>query len=200
MSRSRNAKTAGPSASTTGPTRRVFRNLTYPIIGWFLVVGGAVLAVLAALIGGAYALVLGIVLGTLMVAAGWLVYIRPRVVAEDSGVTVINPTRTVSIAWNQIARFDAHYRLSVITRGKSRPPIRAWAVQAANAARMFGKTSHADRVAADLNAMLARQRRGTAPAVTADSPRARTRMQWIAVGYAVAVVLLVLAWIASPLS
>lgn len=131
----------------------MFRNPSYPIIGWsFTVIGSffggmwLVLAEPAAKIGCApFALLMAIV--------GYVVYARPKVVADERGVTIVNPLRTTHVSWPKIKTFKADHLLNVYRRG-GLPPLSAWAVQAANITRILGKTSYADRVAAELNAML----------------------------------------------
>lgn len=73
-------------------------------------------------------------------------------------MTVVNPFRIVRLRYDEIERFEAGRQLHVVLRG-GRGAVGVWSVQAANAARMFGRESHADRVAADLNRLAARHRR-----------------------------------------
>ena len=141
-----------------GPSR-VFRNNTYPVIGWVLVASGAVMGALWLLLADdRTAQVVCPAFAWSVAVLGFLGYARPRVVAAEDGVTVVNPFRTVRLRWDEIERFEAGRQLHVVLRD-GRGVVGVWSVQAANAARMLGRTSHADRVAEDLNRLAARHRR-----------------------------------------
>lgn len=150
-----NESTADETASPL--KKRVFRNTAYPILGWVLVVG---------FVGLTIGIGIGVPLSprwgfgfvvALFGAPAWIVYrayIRSRVEADESGITVLNPFRTLHIPWHKIEYIRAEMRLVIVRKGEA--PVRAWAVQAANAARMFKMKSFADDVAKDLNVMLAK--------------------------------------------
>src|SRR5262245_49927438 len=129
-----------------GPAR-VFRNNTYPVIGWILVAGGGVMGLLWLLLADDRAAqAVCPAFAWAGAAFGFVGYARRRLVAADDGVTVVNPLRTVRLRWDEIERFEAGRQLHVVLRG-GRGVVGVWSVQAANAARMLGRTSHADRVA-----------------------------------------------------
>jgi hypothetical protein len=144
--------------------KRVFRNSAYPILGWILVVGfvGLVIGVgVGVPFTPRWAAVLVV---PLFGVPAWIVYrayIRSRVEANDNGITIVNPFRTVIVPWNQVDHVRADMRLVIVRRNGS--SIRAWAVQAANAARMFKRKSFADDVARDLNVMLSKRQEGVGP-------------------------------------
>lgn len=152
----------GKQQSTTAAMRneQVFRNGAYPVLGTAMITAGVVAVAVAVVVAHDVAAIAVVaVIGALFASSGWIAYIRPRVVADDTGVTVVNPTRTVQLAWSQIERFHAGRLLYIVPRGRDQRQVAAWAVQAANLARMLGRTSHADRVASDLNRLLVRHRK-----------------------------------------
>jgi hypothetical protein len=173
-----------------GPDGRVFRNNTYPVLGWALIASPVALIAVSALSGaGPFAVLCAIPLAPVAAAAGWFCYIVPRVVADEDGVTVFNPTQTHRLAWDQIDRFEAKDRLLVYPAGHDAPPVKAWAVQAANIARMTGRVSHADNVAADLNALLAQHTGRPAP-IAPTGPQVRlASLQLAAVAVAAALLI-----------
>jgi hypothetical protein len=144
---------------------RTFRNRTYPVMGWIFGTPACLVAVgliVAAFVGtnvtGAERAVL-FVASAATAGVTWFVfrtYALSRIVATGSGVIIVNPIRTTAIPWRDIEKFEAAGMLRVCkTDGSS---VSVFAVQTANAARMAGRTSHADHVAGDLNRLLVESR------------------------------------------
>jgi hypothetical protein len=58
---------------------------------------------------------------------GWVLFWRPAVVVRDTGVTLENPYRTITVPWEALATVDTRYALTLVTpRGK----YAAWAAPA----------------------------------------------------------------------
>ena len=50
-----------------------------------------------------------------MVGACWALYWRPCVVVDDSGVRLVNPFRTIDVAWPAIHAVDTRWALTLVT-------------------------------------------------------------------------------------
>jgi Bacterial PH domain len=168
---------------------QVFRNTTYPVLGWFLAAAAvAAWALWMIFTDGSAASLLCPLAMTPLGALGIVGYVRPRVVADQDGVTVVNPFVTTRLSWSQIARFQAKDRLQIVLRGGG-PPIAAWAVQSANLARITGALSHADNVAVGLNRLMAQYRGGPVPQVPVGAAVKLAGLQWASIGVAIALLL-----------
>lgn len=116
-------------------------------VGWIVAclaggIGSAVDGDLGALlIGIALAGLIGLPLG----AAGWLLGVRPRLIAETEGVRVRNPRQETFVRWADIADVSAGYG-GITIRTASGDSIRAWAVQKSNAASWSRRRTRADDV------------------------------------------------------
>ena len=133
-----------------GEAGRTYRNAAYPFLGGALIVG--ILALTASYVASPMSVVSKVVVVLGACAISWVVYrfyVRARVLSDASGIIVVNPFSTVILTWSEVTGCWADDRL-IIERAMG-DPIGAWAVQAANAARMLGRRSFADDVAEDLN-------------------------------------------------
>ncbi|GII24083.1 PH domain-containing protein [Planosporangium mesophilum] len=102
----------------------------------------------------------------------WFGLIRPRLIAGPTGVTVVQPLRTTTVPWTEIRGFDS-LEVLYVHRCDGLPSVRVPALATSNVSRVAGKLGHADRVARDLNVMLAQYRGGRAPRTTAESAAGR---------------------------
>ncbi len=134
---------------------RTFRNGAYPVLGWT-----SMLVALCCL-SGAWAVrgnvddgFIFVPLSILAVLVCWRGYVRPRIVADVEGVTIVNVLTTHVVPWSDIERFQAFDLLTVFLLPERGGRIAVWAVQAANLARLAGRRSKADDVADELNALL----------------------------------------------
>jgi spore maturation protein SpmB len=78
-----------------------------------------------------------------------------RVIADDTGVTVVNYFSTHRLAWSEIERFDSSYGyfgIVVVTKGGR--VIRLNALQKSNLAQWLNLRVRADNIASELNAKL----------------------------------------------
>jgi Bacterial PH domain len=104
---------------------------------------------------------LNLVAAALIITVTGIVYacaLRPRVVADAGGITVLNPLREYQVPWGAVDRVDIHGALRVHCRvpegtGKGRVVL-SWAVQASPRAVMRGQAK----------AQRAARRGATAPA------------------------------------
>lgn len=114
-----------------------------------------------------------------------------RVEASPAGVRVVNPFTTHELSWSEVEAFSSE-RYLVVHRSDG-DVITAWAVQAANAARMAGRRSRADDVADRLRELAAAAGDRVVPVPpSADTRRAAIvyAAMWVVVASAVLVLLL----------
>lgn len=144
---------------------RTFRNDAYPVLGWtFMIFALCCLSGAWAVRGNLDDGFIFVPLGILAVMFCWRGYIRPRIIADVGGVTVVNVLSTHVVPWSDIERFQAFDLLTVFLRPERGGQLAVWAVQAANAARLTGRRSRADDVADELNALLHAATSGEGPA------------------------------------
>jgi hypothetical protein len=143
-------------------TRR-YRNRTYPVIGWAVVALLACVIVALAAFGQFIAAFAAALASVPLTWLAYRAYIRTAVETGEAGILVLNPFRTIRLRWDEIDRISAGMKLMISTRDGG--IVEAWAVQAANIARMTGRRSYADRVADELNQQLAESRGDRSPVV-----------------------------------
>jgi hypothetical protein len=157
----------------------VYKNATYRWLGWVSIL---VVVVFGLAFAAAIASPWSVVPILVALPAIWIVYrsyVSAAVRANAGGIVIVNPTKTVRLGWDEISRIEALFKLRVTaTDGRV---VDAWAVQAANVARMTGRRSYADDVAEALNLRLAAMR-GEAgliaePVSDLDTSRARSWMR-----------------------
>lgn len=83
--------------------------------------------------------------GTVM----WFLYLRPRLVVSEDGVTVVNYGRPHFFPWAEVIGFDVRLRLQARTRGRGRVEVQA--LPAGGIRRLFGRPTVTDRLARRLN-------------------------------------------------
>ncbi|MFN8016660.1 MAG: PH domain-containing protein [Acidimicrobiales bacterium] len=177
------------------PGEHTYRNAAYPILGTLGIVAVACFGIGWALLAADPAAV-PILAGTAAIA--WVTYrsyVRTRVVSSASGVTVHNPFSTVTLRWDEIDHFEARHMLVVVHRTGERTV--AWAVQAANAARMTGRRSFADDVASDLNRQMLDALGDARSLEELPQPSAeeRRRMRGNAIAFGVVLAAMVVLWL-----
>lgn len=57
---------------------------------------------------------------------GWLCYWNPRVILNDDGLTIINPSRTFEVPWEAVESASGTWGLQVTPRG--RKAVHVWAI------------------------------------------------------------------------
>ncbi len=100
-----------------GPATRLYAYLLWALAGVAIVssFGYSIRAFAAtALIAAVLALV------------GWLCYWNPRVILNDDGVTIINPSRTFKVPWEAVESTSGKWGLQVTPR--EHKPIHVWAI------------------------------------------------------------------------
>jgi hypothetical protein len=84
---------------------------------------GGLMSVLSVFSGDPSLVLIGVML--LLVAVGWVLFIRPSVVLTVVGVELDNPFRRTSIPWSHVEDVSPRWNLEVWAGGKAYP---AWAV------------------------------------------------------------------------
>lgn len=132
---------------------------------WFVAAAGLAGLVVA---GGVPALT-GAAPLLLIAYLGWLLFWRPAVVVHDTGVTIENPFRAITVPWAALVQVDTRYALTLVTPGRS---YGAWAAPAPG---IWGGRTPARRTSEDCRT--ARTGRGTpsAPATSRAPTRGRPR-------------------------
>jgi hypothetical protein len=140
--------------STPNLNKTLFRNSSYLIIGWIMVLFllGVGIAVLA---------VNGIGIADLWTVVAWLFcfvfyrsYIRAKVTTSTSGITIVNPWESVTLPWSELASAASTTSRLRITSTEGRT-IYCWSVQKANIRNIVTGHSFSDDVARDILAQQA---------------------------------------------
>lgn len=84
-----------------------------------------------------------------LVLVVWRSALHPRLVAEETGIVVRNPTSTRRVPWTDVVEVYPGFDGVTVT-STSGPPAIAWAVQKANLSSWRGARTRADVVAATL--------------------------------------------------
>ena len=63
----------------------------------------------------------------IMGLGAYLIFLRPKVVVYEEGITIVNPVTTVAIGWDEVEAIETQYSMSVQRDGKI---IYAWAAPA----------------------------------------------------------------------
>jgi hypothetical protein len=112
------------SRSTSAPEAlRTLRQRGSIAMGIIAMVVGGFMAVLSLFSGDASLVFLGVML--LLVAVGWVLFIRPSVVLTVVGIELDNPFRRTTIPWSHVEDVSPRWNLEVWSGGKAYP---AWAV------------------------------------------------------------------------
>ncbi len=90
-------------------------------------------------IGGLPSLTWGLVLSTFF----YLIFIHPKVIFFDEGLTIVNPLHTITLGWHEVGEIDARYTMYVIHRPTG-VKIHAFAAQAPG--RYHSRTVHPNEV------------------------------------------------------
>jgi Bacterial PH domain len=133
--------------------RQVYRTTGSLVAWWAWALFAAVLLVVLAVGHHTHA---ALVTAVVVIAITGIMYacaLRPRIVADDAGVTVVNPLREHVLPWSAVTQVDLKHNVRVHYRGPAGDTIvHSWAVQSSGRSR----TRH------ELRARRA-ARRGTAP-------------------------------------
>lgn len=60
-------------------------------------------------------------------AGAYLIFLRPKVVVFDEGITIVNPVATYTIGWHEVESIETKFSMSIEREGKT---IYAWAAPA----------------------------------------------------------------------
>lgn len=91
------------------------------------------------LMGGLPSIGWGLVLSTIF----YLIFIHPKVIFFDEGLTIVNPLTTITLGWHDVVEIDARFTMYVIHR-ESGTKIHAFAAQAPG--RYHSRTVHPNEV------------------------------------------------------
>lgn len=91
------------------------------------------------LMGGLPSIGWGLVLSTIF----YLIFIHPKVIFFDEGLTIVNPLTTITLGWHDVVEIDARFTMYVVHR-KSGVKIHAFAAQAPG--RYHSRTVHPNEV------------------------------------------------------
>ena len=136
---------------------RTYRNVSYPILGWFAIVvimTGGLLGAIRPHYATTIRRILTVAVPLAVSVILYRAYVRAKIVTHDQGVTVYNPFRTVAARWSDIEGFDMVTAILRI-RLKTGDVIRAWAVQPAGLRHVATRGSRADEILNELGSMLA---------------------------------------------
>lgn len=207
----------------TGDNRRVEKRVFRPGAGrWFgyawLVFAGLNLADLAWRGSSRTAWVIGAVL-LLATAVVCATALRPRIVADEDGLRIVNPLRTVVVPWGAVVDVDA--KDTVRVHAAAERPYRCWAVQVSNRQRRRARPgrrpagtstgaagrrssgvspeiaeerTHAEYVAAELSDMARRARRDTTSGGTEVVTWSRWSLAALGAGAVVVLAAMLVPW------
>jgi hypothetical protein len=114
----------GMSRSTSAPEAlRTLRQRGSIALGIVAMSLGGLMAVLSVFSGEPSLILIGAML--MLMAIGWVLFIRPAVVLTIVGVELENPFRRTSIPWSHIEDVSPRWNLEIWADGKTYP---AWAV------------------------------------------------------------------------
>jgi hypothetical protein len=112
------------SRSTSAPEAlRTLRQRGSVAMGIIAMVVGGLMAVLSVFSGDPSLVFIGVML--LLVAVGWVLFIRPSVVLTVVGIELDNPFRRTTIPWSHVEDVSPRWNLEVWSSGKAYP---AWAI------------------------------------------------------------------------
>ncbi|HEY6743088.1 MAG TPA: PH domain-containing protein [Lapillicoccus sp.] len=112
------------SRPTSAPEAlRTLRSRSSIALGIIAMAVGGLMAVLSMFSGEPSLVLIGFML--LLVAVGWVLFIRPSVVLTVVGVELDNPFRRTTIPWSHVEDVSPRWNLEVWAGGKAYP---AWAI------------------------------------------------------------------------
>ena len=116
--------------------RQVYRTTGSLVAWWAWAVFAAVLLVVLAVGHHTHA---ALVTAAVVIAITGIMYacaLRPRIVADDAGVTVVNPLREHMLPWSAVTQVDLKHNVRVHYRGPAGDTIvHSWAVQSSGRSR-----------------------------------------------------------------
>lgn len=176
-----------PDTLTPSPT--TLRNAAYPVVGAALSGAAVIAGAVAVVTVPASAWIVVPTAGLAVAAMIWVLfrmYVHPRVIAGPTGITVVNPFRSEFCGWDAVRSVTADHALRIELWDGRR--VTAWAVQAANLARLLGRESSADRIARAIAELRPTEARPTPGHRATATFRVRSRLLAVLVVLAVAVV------------
>jgi hypothetical protein len=142
--------------------KQIFRSRSGYVYLAIVLLVGAALAIQTWLTGDFESAAAATLWSLFFVLAAHLIFVRPKLVVSDEGVTVINPLRTYEISWGAVNDIDTRFALTFVTEKRR---ISAWVATAPG--RYHGRTIHPS----ELKGLGLGQREHIQPG---DSPRTRS--------------------------
>ena len=116
------------------------------IAGTILGVVAAVLVFVGVFADGGWPFLVGAAVAAGLALLAWRLLVRPRVVLDDLGVTVVNPWSTTTMAWADISHADAAYSGLELT-SRTGDVVTAWVAQKSHYSETTHRTTPADELA-----------------------------------------------------
>ena len=114
-----------------------FRPTSALVMGWILIaffIGFTLQAIF-------YAGIIEVLLTTLASGIGvfvsYLWFLKPYVVIFDEGITIVNPTKEITVSWDLVEEIETKYSMSILVNNKT---FYAWAAPAPS--RRHAKSMH----------------------------------------------------------
>jgi hypothetical protein len=116
--------------------RQVYRTTGSVVAWWAWAAFAAVLLVVLAVGHHTHAALVTAVVAIAITGIMYACALRPRIVAGDAGVTVINPLREHMLPWSAVTQVDLKHNVRVHYRGPAGDTIvHSWAVQSSGRSR-----------------------------------------------------------------
>lgn len=100
-----------------GPATRLYAYLLWVLAG---------VAIISSFGYGVRAFVATALVAAILALVGWLCYWNPRVILNNEGVTIINPSRTFTVPWEAVESTSGKWGLQVTPQ--EHKPIHVWAI------------------------------------------------------------------------
>ena len=123
------------------------------------------------LMGGLPSIGWGLVLSTIF----YLIFIHPKVIFFDEGLTIVNPLTTITLGWHDVVEIDARFTMYIIHR-ESGVKIHAFAAQAPG--RYHSRTVHPNEVKGMRVGDSGMIRAGESPRTSSGAATAIARARW----------------------
>jgi len=134
-------------ADTTGGPQ-TFRSPTAVVVWWVWLLFAAANLIDLAIRGRDHLSLVAVAILLLATGVAYVTAQRPRIVADGSGITVVNPLRDHRIGWANVTKVDLADLLRVHCRGQDREKIiHAWAVHYSRRRKLAAETRARRRAA-----------------------------------------------------
>ena len=91
----------------------IFRPISNVLLGTFVILMAILLIIQVSLAGNYRDTVSGLCLAATAAAASWLLFLRPRLVFGENALEIVNPFRTITLAYGEINDLNTRYNLTI---------------------------------------------------------------------------------------